>query len=83
MIRCTHHPLPGRSPFSLGFCAAATVWQPYGEGGEGITSRGLEIERAVAHAARGGDGGDEGRQGGHDDFDHDFDDVFLFVVHDV
>ena len=37
----------------------------------------------MAHAARGGDGRHEGRQGGYDDFDHDFDDVFLFVFHDV
>ena len=44
---------------------------------------GLEVEGAVAHAARGGDGGHEGRQGGYDDFHYDFDDVFLFVVHDV
>ena len=43
----------------------------------------LEEQRSSAHAARGGDGGHEGRQGGYDDFDHDFDDVFLFVVHDV
>jgi len=43
----------------------------------------LEEQRSVAHAARGGDGRHEGRQSGYDDFDHDFDDVFLFVVHDV
>ena len=37
--------------------------RPLGEGagGEGITPRGLEVERSVAHAARGGDGGHEGR----------------------
>ena len=43
----------------------------------------LKEEGSVAHAARGSDGRHEGRQGGYDDFYHDFDDVFLFVVHDV
>ena len=43
----------------------------------------LEEQRSPAHAAGGGDRGDEGRQGRHDDFHHDFDDTFLFVVHNV
>ena len=41
----------------------------------------LDEDGAVAHAARGGDGGDEGRQGSHDDFHRDFKDSFLFLVH--
>ena len=41
----------------------------------------LEEDGPFAHAARGGDGGDEGRQGGHDDFHCDFQDSFLFLVH--
>jgi hypothetical protein len=41
----------------------------------------LEEQRSSAHAARGGNGGDEGRQGGHDDFHCDFQDSFLFLVH--
>ena len=32
----------------------------------------LDEEGAYAHAARGGDGGHEGRQGGHYDFHDDF-----------
>ena len=57
--------------------------RPLGEGagGEGITPRGLEVEGSSSHAARGSDGRHKGRQGSHDDFYHDFDDVFLFVVH--
>ncbi len=43
----------------------------------------LQEEGPSSHAARGGDGRHEGRQGSHDDFYHDFQDVFLFVVHDV
>ena len=38
-------------------------------------------DRASAHATGRCDGGDEGRQCGHDDFHRDFQDFFLFVVH--
>ena len=47
------------------------------------TARGLDEEGPYTHAARGGDGGHEGRQSGYYDFHDDFDDVFLFGFHNV
>ena len=43
----------------------------------------LKVERSHTHAGGGGNRGEEGRQGRHDDFNHDFNDSFLFVVHSV
>ena len=52
-------------------------------GGASPLLQASEEQGSFAHAARGGDGGDEGRQGSHEDFHHDFDDSFLFVGHNV
>ena len=41
----------------------------------------LEEQGSSTHAACGGDGGDESRDGGHYYLGYDFDDAFLFVVH--
>ena len=51
--------------------------------GDAFLHSGLEEQRSSAHTTCRCYCGDEGCQGGHDDFHHDFKDVFLFGFHNV